>query len=258
MLTKIAENTRAELVERKIRVPLAEIMNRVPLQPPAASLSAALSGAGLKIIAEVKKASPSKGIICRDFDPIRIARIYADGGASAISVLTDEKFFSGSLAYLKTIKKALGDACPPLLRKDFIIDTYQVYEARAGGADALLLITTVLDKSTLKDLLDLSHELGMECLVETHNEKEIELALSVGAGIIGINNRDLATFKVDIQTTGKLRSLIPPGRLVVSESGIKNRDDIRKMKEWDVNAVLVGEALVSSPDISASMRELIG
>ena len=258
ILDEIVAHTTAELAVRKVRLPLAEVKRQASLQPPVLSLSQALRGAGLEIIAEVKKASPSRGVICRDFDPIGIARNYAAGGASAISVLTEEKYFLGSLAYLKDIRDDLGIKRPPLLRKDFILDPYQVYESRANGADALLLIAAILTPIRLKELLDLSHELGMECLVEVHNETELELVLSAGAGIIGINNRDLKTFDVDIKTTERLRPLIPPDRLVVSESGIRGHDDMQKMKHWDVNAVLVGEALMSTPDIGLKMRELLG
>ncbi|RJO61889.1 MAG: indole-3-glycerol phosphate synthase TrpC [Dehalococcoidia bacterium] len=258
ILDQIVAHTRAELAGRKEWVPLAEVKKLAVLQLPARSLAATLSGGDIKLIAEVKKASPSRGVICRDFDPVRIARAYASSGASAISVLTEEKYFMGRLAYLKDIRDDLGSNGPPLLRKDFIIDPYQVYESRASGADALLLIAAILTPDRLKELLDLSHELGMECLVETHNETEIEMALSVGARIIGINNRDLQTFNVDIRTTGRLRPLIPPDRLVVSESGIRGRDDMQKMKQWGVSAVLVGEALVSAPDIGEKMKELLG
>jgi indole-3-glycerol phosphate synthase len=258
MLDGIVANTLIELAARKERLPLAEVKRNAVAQPPARSLSAALSGGGIKLIAEVKKASPSKGVICKDFDAVRIAKAYAENGASVISVLTDEKYFSGSLSYLKAIRDALGNKCPPLLRKDFIIDPYQVYEARAAGADALLLIVAILSQNNLKELLDLSHELGMECLVEVHDEADIEVALSSGAGIIGINNRNLKTFVVDIQTSGKLRPLIPSDKLVVSESGISRREDMEMMKRWGINTVLIGEALVSSPDIGLKIKDLFG
>jgi indole-3-glycerol phosphate synthase len=173
-------------------------------------------------------------------------------------VLTEERYFLGSLAHLKDISDDLGSKRPPLLRKDFIVDQYQVYESRANGADALLLIAATLTPGRLKELLDLSHELGMECLVEVHSESELASVLSNGARIIGINNRDLKTFNVDIRTTKKLWPLVPPDRLVVSESGIRRRADVEKMKEWGVHAVLIGEALVSAPDIGARMRELFG
>jgi indole-3-glycerol phosphate synthase len=258
ILEEIVAHVRAKLAVTKERLPLTEVRKQAALQPPALSLSLALSGASPGIIAEVKKASPSRGVICRDFDPIRIARIYAAGGASAISVLTEEKYFMGSLAYLKGIRDDLGSKHPPLLRKDFIVDPYQVYESRANGADALLLIAAILMPDRLKELLDLSRELGMECLMEIHNETELRVALSAGARIIGINNRNLKTFGVDIQTTGRLQRLIPPDRLVVSESGIRGHEDMNIMKQWGVNAVLIGETLVSAPDIGARMRELLG
>jgi indole-3-glycerol phosphate synthase len=258
ILEEILAHTRVELAVRKERLPLAEVQRQASQQPPALSLSLALSGTCPGIIAEIKKASPSRGIICRDFDPVRIARIYAAGGASAISVLTEEHYFLGSLAHLKAIRDDLGNTRLPLLRKDFILDPYQVYESRANGADSLLLIAAILTPDRLKELLDLSHELGMECLVEVHNATELAPVLSAGARIIGINNRDLKTFKVDIRTTERLRPLVPPDRLVVSESGICGRDDKEKMKEWGVHAVLIGEALVSAPDIGAKIKELRG
>lgn len=257
ILDEIVAYKRTELSKTQKLIPLAEVQRQAWLQPPARNLSSVLNGDGVGIIAEVKKASPSKGVICRDFNPVDIARIYAQNGASAISVLTEGKYFLGALAYLKDIKDSLGSKCPPLLRKDFILDPYQVFESRANGADAILLIVAILTPERLKELLDLSHQLGMECMVEIHNEAEIEKALNTGARIIGINNRDLQTFDVDIQTTGRLRPLIPPDTLVVSESGIRGREDMRKMKERSVNAVLIGEALVSAPDIGARMREFI-
>jgi indole-3-glycerol phosphate synthase len=246
------------LAAEKARVPPAEVKKRALRQSPARSSAGALRGKPFALIAEVKEASPSRGVMCRDFDPTRMAAIYSRGGAAAISVLTEERFFQGKLEYIGKIRENLGDACPPLLRKDFILDAYQVYQSRAAGADALLLIAAILTREKLKELLDLSHELGMDCLVETHNEPEIETTLAGGAEIIGINNRDLQTFKVDLDNTRRLRPLVPPGRLVVSESGIRGNEDILKMKEWGVNAILVGEALVSAPDIALKMGEFIG
>ena len=225
--------------------------------PAPLDFAAALRGDGIQLIAEVKKASPSRGVIRHDFNPAEIAYIYASNGASAISVLTESTNFQGSLKHLKTIRTALEDNGLPLLRKDFIYDSYQVYESRACGADALLLIVALLDPQQLAGLLRLSHEMGMACLVEVHNEAEVEAALSSGAGIIGINNRNLNTFAVDLAVTRRLRPLIPPDRTVVSESGIKNRSDIARLREWGVNAVLVGESLMSAPDIAAKMRELL-
>jgi indole-3-glycerol phosphate synthase len=188
---------------------------------------------------------------------VEIARTYAGNGASAISVLTEAIYFQGSLDHLKDISHALGDKRLPLLRKDFIHDPYQVYESRAYGADSLLLIVAILTPQKLEELLGLSHELGMNCLVEVHNEAELETALGSETRIIGVNNRDLTTFTVDITTTERLRSLIPPDRIVVSESGIKDRSDMEKLKKWDVDAVLIGESLVSAPNVAIKIKELL-
>lgn len=225
-------------------------------QPPPLDLASAIAGENVRLIAEVKKASPSRGIIRHDFKPAGIAEIYVKSGAAAISVLTETKYFGGSLSYLKEIKQSLTTPVP-LLRKDFIIDPYQVYESRAHGADSLLLIVSVLSKAQLVELLTLSHELGMHCLVEVHNETELNTAIESGARIIGVNNRDLLTFETDLSTTERLRPLIPHGRLVVSESGIKSHRDIERLRELKVNAVLVGEALMSAPDIAAKIKELL-
>jgi len=257
ILDEIVAATLDSLAGEKARVPLTEVNERAMRQTPARSFARALRSRRFALIAEVKKASPSRGVMCRDFDPAGMAVIYSRGGAAAISVLTEEKYFQGKIDYIETIRHSLGDACPPLLRKDFILDAYQVYQSRAAGADALLLIAAILSRDKLKELLDLSHQLGMDCLVETHNEPEIASALAAGAGIIGINNRDLQTFRVDLDTTRRLRLAVPQDRLTVSESGIRGHEDILKMKKWGVNAALVGEALVSAPDIALKMKELI-
>ena len=257
ILEKIVADSRAELEARKKSLPLDELKNTALAQRVPRDFAAALRGDGIQLIAEVKKASPSRGVIRHDFNPAEIAYIYAGNGASAISVLTESTHFQGSLEHLKAIRTSLGHKSLPLLRKDFIYDSYQVYESRACGADALLLIVALLDPQQLAGLLRLSHEMGMACLVEVHNEAEVEAALSSGAGIIGINNRNLNTFAVDLAVTRRLRPLIPPDRTVVSESGIKNRSDIARLREWGVNAVLVGESLMSAPDIAAKMRELL-
>ncbi|MFC1969191.1 indole-3-glycerol phosphate synthase TrpC [Chloroflexota bacterium] len=257
ILEQIVADNRADLEARKRDVPLPQLQQMASGRLPALDFAAALRGDSISLIAEVKKASPSRGIISHDFNPVEIARTYASGGAAAISVLTEPRYFQGSLDYLAEIKGALGDMSPPLLRKDFIDDPYQVYEARAYGADAILLIVAILTLEKLAKLLELSHQMGMKCLVEVHNEAEVEIALTSGAGIIGINNRDLNTFNVDLATTGRLRPLIPPDRIVVGESGIKGRDDVEKLREWGVDAVLVGESLMSAPDIAARMKELL-
>ena len=257
ILDEIIADIRQRLAEEKRRIPLARIQELALEQPQPLDLARALSGNGVKLIAEVKKASPSKGIIRQDFDPVKIAGIYAENGAAVISVLTETQHFQGSLDYIKIIKQALGDRKIPILRKDFIIDEYQLYQSRACGADSLLLIAAVLQESELKEMLELSHALGMKCLVEVHNESEVKTAIDSGAQIIGINNRDLKTFNVGLSVTGRLRWLIPPGRLVVSESGIANRDDMQKLDGWRVNAALVGEALMATDDIATKMKELL-
>ena len=230
---------------------------RISRQVAPLDFAGALRGGGVSIIAEVKKASPSKGLLCPDFDPVGIARAYADGGAAAISVLTEVNYFQGSLDYLVSIRETPELESMPLLRKDFIFDPYQVYEARAYGADAILLITAILENSRLDGLITLARELGMQCLVEVHDDIELARVLNSDAGIIGINNRDLRTFEVDINTTQRLRPLIPPDRIVVSESGVSHREDIDKLREWGVNAALIGEALVTADNVITRLRELV-
>ena len=256
IIDEIIANKRAELAEAMQRSPLdrvAEVARRAPLP---LSLASAIRGRKVKLIAEVKKASPSRGVICKDFDPVRIASSYAENGVAAISVLTESKYFQGSLSYLQSIKYLLKARKLPLIRKDFVIHPYQVYEARAYGADSLLLISYLLDKRLLDELLTLAAGMGMDCLVEVHNEGDLQKALECGAKIIGINNRDLRTFKVDLSVTKHLRPLVPQDRLVVSESGIYSAEDIALMRGLRVNAVLIGEALTASPDIGAKIREL--
>jgi len=257
ILEEIVAANQAELESRKHRVPLAELQRLASQQPPPLDFASALRGNGIKLIAEVKKASPSKGVIRPDFDPVQIACTYAGNGASAISVLTETKHFQGSLEHLRKIGNALGNKRPPLLRKDFLYDPYQIYESRAYGADSLLLIVAILTSQKLGELLSLSRRLRMSCLVEVHNETELEVALKSGAGIIGINNRDLKTFKVDMAVTECLRPLIPEDKIVVSESGIKYRSDLEKLGKLGVDAVLIGEALMAAPDIAAKMKELL-
>jgi indole-3-glycerol phosphate synthase len=257
ILDEIIENTKKVLEDTKRSLPLNKLNEIAFAQPHTKSLSQALSGNNIKLITEVKKASPSKGVICHDFDPVKIAQTYAANGAAAISVLTEEKYFRGSLNYLKEIRDTLGEDRPPLLRKDFIFDPYQVFQARAYGADCLLLIAAILPPPAMKYLLDLSHKLGMDCLVEVHDEKELETVLASDAKIIGINNRDLRTFKTDINVTKRLKKLVPDDRIVVSESGIRNKEDIIELQSCGVTNFLIGEALTASPDISLKMRQLL-
>ena len=256
-LEQIVKNNRRELEARKRSFPLAELKKLALVQPPPLNLASVLRGSRIQLIAEVKKASPSRGIIRHDFNPVEIAQTYANNGASAISVLTEGIYFKGGLSHLRDIRKALGNNGVPLLRKDFICDPYQVYESRAYGADSLLLIVAILTSEKLGELLSLSHELGMNCLVEAHNRSELEIALKSGARIIGLNNRDLKTFTVDLTVTQRLRPLISEDRIVVSESGINDRSDLEKLKKWTVDAVLIGESLMSAPDIVVKMNELL-
>ena len=254
ILDKIVAEKREEVEQRKKSVPLSSLMERIAQQRTSLDFAGALGGGGIKLIAEIKKASPSRGVLCPEFDPVALARSYVRGGAAAISVLTEENYFQGSIDHLIAVREEVNI---PVLRKDFILDPYQVYEAAAYGADALLLIAAILSQQQLEELLALSRSLGLNCLVEVHDEREVARAISSGAEVIGINNRDLSTFAVDLDNTARLRPLIPQERIVVSESGIKSRGDVEKLKEWGVNAVLVGETLVTAVDIPARMKELM-
>ena len=253
ILDKILKDKKTEVEEKKRLLPLSALKERIAQYQPL-DFAGALRGDNVRLIAEVKKASPSRGILCPDLDPEAIAVTYADGGAAAISVLTEAKYFKGSLKWLAAVRDRVN---LPLLRKDFIYEEYQVYESAALGADAILLITSILSRQQLVELLEISHGLGLFCLVEVHNEDELKTALLAGAGIIGINNRDLYTFKSDIDTTRRLRMLVPDENIVVSESGIHSGEDMRKMRECKVDAVLVGEALVTARDVPAKMKELM-
>lgn len=254
MLDRIMARKKKEVEQRKKLAPATYLQERIARQKPVIDFAAALKGEDLRLIAEVKQASPSRGVLIHNFDAIGLARTYVEGGAAAISVLTEEHYFMGGIEHLAAIRQVAG---LPLLRKDFIFDPYQIYESRAHGADALLLIAAILGRAQLNELVSLSHSLGLECLVEVHNEDEVEEAILSKGRIIGINNRDLNTFVVDINTTGHLRPLIPKEKIVVSESGIKNRKDMETLRRWSVDAVLVGEALVNADDIRAKMRELL-
>jgi len=278
ILDQIVRNKRVEICARRRKIPFTEIRARAEsgrhfrprslyasiYQHKNKFLFSEVNGkadTGLPaVIAEIKRASPSKGLIRESVEIADIVRAYESSGAAAISVLTDEKFFSGSLIDLEKARRA---TCLPLLCKDFIIDHYQVYEAAVYGADAILLIVTVLDDAKLKELYSLAQSIGLECLVEVHNEKELKRALAMGARIIGINNRDLRSFHIDIGTTFALAGLIrcqplAPGTLVVSESGISTRQDLLELYKCGVDAVLIGEALMRCPDPGEKLRELLG
>jgi indole-3-glycerol phosphate synthase len=253
-LDKIVAQKLEEIKQRQKAVPLAELEAAIKEKAPPLDFAAALKGNSLCLIAEVKRASPSRGVLSPDLDAVKLAQTYARCGAAAISVLTESRYFGGSREDLEAVRRELPKI--PLLRKDFILKPYQVFESRAWGADALLLIVAVLDDSQLKELLSLSHDLGMKCLIEVHNEEELKRALACDVRIIGINNRHLDSMAVDINVTRNLRPLIPTSRIVVSESGVKGRGDIQKMREWRINAVLIGEALVTAGDAAAKIKEL--
>jgi indole-3-glycerol phosphate synthase/phosphoribosylanthranilate isomerase len=254
-LDRIVERTLLDLEERKREHPLEEVQRLAAEQPRSRDLLTALqSHANVRLIAEVKRASPSKGMLAPDLDPVALAHTYAANGAAAISVLTEPHFFLGAPRFLTKIKQAVS---VPILRKDFIVDEYQVYEARAWGADAILLICAILDDRQLRRLLSLAHELGMHCLVETHSREEAERAVAAGAMIIGVNSRDLVTFAMHPYLIRDLRAIIPPDRVVVAESGIHSAADARRLARYDVQAMLVGESLVVSRDVPAQMRMLL-
>ena len=257
ILDKIVAAKRVELAEAKAVVSLAQLERAAAERPSPLSLADALRGGEIRLIAEVKKASPSRGLLSPDFDPVRLAHTYVANGAAAVSCLTDARF-QGELAHLSAIKQSGASADAPVLRKDFIFDPYQVCEARAAGADAILLIVAILEPSQLRELLRIAKSLMMHCLVEVHDESELETAVEAGAEIIGINNRDLHTFTTDLAVTQRIAPLAPGGKVVVSESGIFTRDDLALLSQSGVNAVLVGGALVAAPDTGAKVQELSG
>ena len=253
-LQKILETKREEIQERKVLLPLSELKRRLAESPPPLDFDGAIRSRDRALVAEVKRSSPSRGRIREDFDPVAIARIYAEGGAAAVSVLTESRFFEGRDSFLHDIRQNVN---LPLLRKDFIIDPYQIYETRFLGGDALLLITRALDDGRLKEFIRLSSELGLASLVEIHDEADLEKALSSGAGIIGINNRDLSTFATDLEVSLRLAPLVPQGRTVISESGIRSRSDIQRLESAGIHAFLVGETLMREKDIGRKMKELL-
>ncbi|MCX5827036.1 MAG: indole-3-glycerol phosphate synthase TrpC [Deltaproteobacteria bacterium] len=254
-LDRIVETKKQELTATKRLAPLREMQAILRELPPPRDFQEALAGKEGAIIAEIKKASPSRGIIREDFDPRKIAGIYEDNGAAAISILTESVFFKGDSRYLAEISKI---ASIPLLRKDFIIDPYQIYETRFLGGDALLLIARLLSRETLAEYIALTVELGMTPLVEVHNEGELEKGLAAGAQVIGINNRNLDTFVTDLGTSLKLAPLIPAGIVKISESGIAGRQDVETLQRAGIHAFLIGETLMRAADIGGKLRELSG
>lgn len=262
ILDEIFAHKRREVARRRQEKPLARLQAEAAQAPPGLDFISALQTAGRKpaLIAEVKRASPSRGLLRRDFDPLRFAELYRRNGATAISVLTDECYFQGSLDTLTQIGNMLNNFPPrlPLLRKDFLFDPYQVYESRLAGADAILLIAAMLSEAQIQELYKLSLELGMEPLVEIHTQAELEMILPHQPRLVGINNRDLHTFCTSLETTLSLRTRIPLDVCVVSESGIHRPSDVHLLAQAGVDAMLVGEALVAAPDVALAVRALSG
>lgn len=259
ILDKMLQAKRQEVAARKSTVPLRDLKARIRDLPSPRDFHRVLDrrsqGGGIRLIAEVKRASPSQGVIRERFDLDQVTQAYVTAGAAALSVLTDEPFFKGHLDDLARVK---GRVSIPVLRKDFIIDPYQVYETRAWGADAVLLIVAALETQSLQDLLALSQELGLHPLTEVHSRKELQRALGVKVPIVGINNRDLNTFQVSLETTFTLLAEIPPERVVVSESGISDRAEVTRLEAAGVDAILVGEGLLRAQDVEGKARELLG
>ena len=254
ILEKIVATKLREIEAAKDAVPLDELTQRLAAAPPVRDFLMALAGPGsVKLIAEVKKASPSKGVIRPDFKPAEIAVSYAEHGAACLSVLTDEQFFQGSPDYLKQARAACA---LPVLRKDFMMDHYQIYQARSWGADAILLIVAALDHGLMADMEACAHELGMSVLVEVHDQAELDAALKLKTRLLGINNRNLRTFETTLDTTLNLLPRIPPEKLVVTESAIATPDDVKRMRDADVHAFLVGEAFMRAPEPGVELARL--
>ncbi|MGH9795068.1 MAG: indole-3-glycerol phosphate synthase TrpC [Candidatus Acidiferrales bacterium] len=254
-LDRIVEARRQRLVIDQRRVPLAVLKMAVRRAEPPRDFAGALARDGVNVIAELKKASPSRGVLREQFDPMNLARGFENAGAVALSVLTEEEHFQGSLEHLRTVHK---DVKLPVLRKDFIVDAWQVWEARAAEADSFLLIVSVLGDTALSELIALGRELGMEPLVEIHTEEELTRALDARARIVGVNNRDLRTFDVRVETSLALVEKIPKECIAVSESGLRTRDDLERLRKAGFDAFLIGEHLMQAPEPEAALRELLG
>jgi len=254
ILREIVAYKKKRMAEEKEKNPLAKLKDRIDTLPPTRDFKRAISLPGkISLICEIKRASPSSGLICKDFHPPKIAQIYEKNGAVAISVLTEDKYFQGDILHLSSVKQSVNI---PILRKDFIIDEYQLYESRAFGADALLLIASVLDGARISQFVKITKNLGMEALVEVHSGEDLEKVLSTPAEIIGINNRNLKDFTVDLNVTKELRKKIPREKIVVSESGIKTREDVLLLKNAGINAILIGQVLLESEDIGRKLEEM--
>jgi len=252
ILDDILAYKQTEIEASKARISLHQLMKDTDAVSPPRNMAGALRRETVAVIAEVKRASPSKGVLIENFDPVALGTTYETHGAASISVLTDERFFQGHLDYLTAIRDSVS---VPVLRKDFVIDPYQIYEGRAAGADAILLIVGALHDSQLAELRRIANDLGMAALVEVHNEPELERALKVGATLIGINNRDLKTFNEDLGTTERLAKLVPEAVTLVAESAIRSPEDVRRMGQLGAHAVLVGEALVKAGNIGQTVWE---
>jgi len=265
ILDEIMRYHREQLPKIKRQVPISDLRALAGVAPKPLDFYASLRAPGVSLIAECKKASPSKGLLIAHYDPGELAKTYAAAGARAISVLTDGRHFQGSLDDLQTVKRVAiknkgkhGKLDPvPVLRKDFIFDPYQVYESRVAGADALLLIAAVLSDNAMRDLIELTRELGMAALIEVHTREELDRVLSLNPRIIGINNRNLQTFEVDFENTARLRQLIPSEVIAVGESGIKTAADVHQMAKIGIDAILVGESLVKSKNTLNAAREFV-
>lgn len=265
ILDRILADKRTEVESCKTAICQSKLEKIVASAPPPRDFASAVRAhradgdrsrtTSIRLIAEVKKASPSRGVIRADFDPVKIATTYELSGASAISVLTDEKYFQGHLDYLKAVREVVDI---PVLRKDFIIDPYQIYEARAAGADAVLLIVAALSRTELLELMGLAGRLGMATLVETHTAEELHIALEADAQVIGINNRNLRTFETTLDTTLRLAARVTGDKILVSESGIFTRSDVERLMQAGVDAILVGESLMREPDPGVKVKELLG
>jgi indole-3-glycerol phosphate synthase len=254
ILDEIVTYKRIDLANQKEKQPPERMRADAGVAAPAMDFTAAMRAPGISLIAEIKRASPSSGELRGDLQPAGLAQTYIDNGAAACSVLTDTRFFRGQMADLESVRQAVA---APVLRKDFIIDPYQLYEARAAGADAVLLIVAILDDDALSGLQALAHDLGMAALIEVHNRQELDRALATHPRIIGVNNRNLHTFEVDLKTTESLRPYVPADIVLVAESGIHTPDDVARLRDISVDAMLVGTALVTAADTATAVRQLV-
>jgi len=254
ILAEIISYKKKRIVQKKEKIPLAKLKDRIAKLPFTRNFKRAISSPGkINLICEIKRASPSSGLICKDFQPKEIAQTYERNGAAAISILTEEKYFQGDILHLFSAKQSVKI---PLLRKDFIIDEYQLYESRAFGADAVLLISSLLNVEEMVNFMKIIENLGMEALLEVDSEEDLEKVLSTPADVIGINNRNLKDFTVDLKVTENLVKKIPKGKIVVSESGIKSKEDVLLLKNVGINAILLGQVLLESEDIGRKLREM--